>query len=121
MIDDVKTLISGAAGYTIPATDAALLSYLWDSEGQKIINDTNQPEVPAELDGLQTRRTAGEYIKLRKKAILGDDGAQVAKSIKEGDVSVELAGETDAERLDSLFAALTEDRGETACFRKLRW
>lgn len=121
MIDDVKTLIKGAAGYAIPTADSALLSYLWDSEGQKIMNDTNQLEVPAELDGLQTRRTAGEYIKLRKKAILGDDGAQVAKSIKEGDVSVELSGETDSERLDSLFAALTDDRGETACFRKLRW
>ena len=121
MIEDASTLIASATGYTVPPEDESLLKYFWDNEGARIKNDTNQEEVPEELDGLQTRRTAAQYIKLKKRAILGDDGVQVAKSIKEGDVSVELTGETDSERLDSLYGIWMDDRGETSCFRRLRW
>lgn len=121
MIEDVGTIITGATGYSVPSEDESFLKYLWDSEGVRIKNDTNQDEVPEGLDGLQTRRTAAQYIKLKKKAILGDDGLQVAKSIKEGDVSVELTGETGSERLDSLYGIWMDDRGELACFRRLRW
>lgn len=121
MLEDVGTIITGATGHTIPPEDESLLKYFWDNEGVRIKNDTNQAEVPTELDWLQTRRAAAQYIKLKKKAILGDDGVQVAKSIKEGDVSIDLTGETDSERLDFLYSIWMDDRGETACFRRLRW
>lgn len=121
MIEDVEALITGATGYTPPETDGAFISYLWETEGRRIENDINQDDVPEELDGLRTRRTAAQYISLKKNDILGEDGTMTARSIREGDVSVELSGETEAERLDALHAALMEDRGETACFRKLRW
>ena len=121
MIEDVETLIIGATGYMPSDNDAAFISYLWKTEGQRIKNDINQDEIPEALDGLHTRRTAAQYIQIKKNDILGDDGAQVARSIREGDVSVELAGETKSQRLDALYAALMEDRGETVCFRKLRW
>ena len=55
MIEDVGTIITGATGYSVPPEDESFLKYLWDSEGVRIKNDTNQDEVPEGLDGLQTR------------------------------------------------------------------
>lgn len=120
MLEDVKLLISESTGYTVPDGDRGLLSWLWESEGQSILNTINQGTLPLELDGLHTRMTAGRYISLRKAAILGED-ARIPKSIKEGDVTIELSGEDDSTRLDSLVSHLMDTGGQLIAFRKLRW
>lgn len=57
---------------------------------------------------------------MRKITILGDDAVDVVKSIKEGDTTVELQGDTAASRLDALAAVLLRGR-DLGCYRKLKW
>lgn len=67
MIEDVGTIITGATGYSVPPEDESLLKYLWDSEGVRIKNDTNQDEVPEGLDGCRPEERPRNTSSSRKR------------------------------------------------------
>lgn len=119
-LDNVKRLIQASTKYAVPDEDAALLTYLYNNELQDVLNNCNLTELPVELQHVVEERTAGRYLQLRKSTILGDDAFDVVKSIKEGDTTVELAGETASARLDALAAVLLRGR-DLGCYRKLKW
>jgi hypothetical protein len=122
MIEDVKLLISGTTGYEVPETDCALLSYLWTSTGQYILNMTAQEDFPAELDNLQTRMTAAAYISTHVSQIAEACDMSAVKMIKEGEVSVDLSNSSPETILQGIAAELKGNpEEEMACFRKLRW
>ena len=122
MIDDVVMLISAYTGYEVPKDDMALISYFWKASEKGILADINQEALPDALDPLHTRMTAGQYINARLGEMVGDDGLQTIGSITEGKVSVDITGDSPADRLKSLAMALCQDGGnECACFRKIHW
>lgn len=120
MIEDVKALIKGAAGYDVKDTDMALLEYIYQGEMQHVLNDCNLKEMPDELRHTVDEMTAGRFIQMCKPAVLTAEDLNVVKSIKEGDTTVELGGTSAEQRLDSLIALWTRER-DLRCFRKLRW
>lgn len=122
MLDDVTLLIRAYTGYEVPSGDDSLISYLWKSTETEFLNDINQETLPDALDPLHTRVAAGRYINARMEKIVGTDGLQTVGRITEGKVSVEITGDTPAERLKSIATVLCSDEGnECACFRKIRW
>lgn len=122
MIDDVYLLVQSMTNYTIPDTDTSLIQYLWNATETELKAMTNLQILPGGLDPTHVRMTAGRYIRSRIADISGEEGTRVVSSITEGKVTVQLAGESKAERLTSLANALvTPDKELITCFRKLRW
>lgn len=122
MIDDVALLIKSMAGYDVPGEDADILQFLWTSTEREILNMTHRCSLPVELDPLHVRMTAGYYISTHLPQMAGADGVQVVKSIQEGNVRVDIGGESTIDRLKALADVLMKDgAGEAVCFRKLRW
>ena len=68
------------------------------------------------LDELTERK----FLALQKGVILGTEGVEVVKSIREGDTTVELGGTSAEQRYDALVQVLTKER-DLSCFRKFRW
>lgn len=122
MIDDVALLIKSMAGYDVPGEDDDILQFLWSSTEREILNMTHRHDLPVELDPLHVRMTAGYYISTHLSRMAGADGVQVVKSIQEGNVRVDIGGESTADQLKALADALMKDgAGEMICFRKLHW
>ena len=122
MIDDVYLLIQGLTNYTVPDTDTSLIQYLWNATETELKAMTNQEALPEGLDSLHVRMTAGRYIRSRIADMSGEEGTRVVSSITEGKVTVQLTGQSTAERLSSLANVLiSPDKELIACFRKLRW
>lgn len=122
MIDDVYLLIQGLTNYTVPDTDTSLIQYLWNATETELKVMVNQETLPEGLDPLHVRMTAGSYIRSRISDMSGEEGTRVVNSITEGKVTVQLTGQSTAERLSSLANALiSPDKELIACFRKLRW
>ena len=122
MIDDVYLLIQGLTNYTVPDTDTSLIQYLWNATETELKVMANQETLPEGLDPLHVRMTAGSYIRSRISDMSGEEGTRVVNSITEGKVTVQLTGQSTAERLSSLANALiSPDKELIACFRKLRW
>lgn len=119
-LDNVELLIQESTGYIVADADTALLIYLYNSEQQGILNNCNLEVLPDELTYVVEERVAGRYLQCKKADVLGDSNADVVKSIKEGDTTVELAGDTASIRLDALVEELLRER-DLACYRKLRW
>lgn len=122
MIDDVYLLIQGLTNYTVPDTDTSLIQYLWNATETELKVMANQETLPEGLDPLHVRMTAGSYIRSRIADMSGEEGTRVVNSITEGKVTVQLTGQSTAERLSSLANVLiSPDKELIACFRKLRW
>lgn len=122
MIDDVYLLIQGLTNYTVPDTDTSLIQYLWNATETELKAMTNQKTLPEGLDPLHVRMTVGRYIRSRIADMSGEEGTRVVSSITEGKVTVQLTGQSTAERLSSLANVLiAPDKELIACFRKLRW
>ena len=122
MIDDVYLLIQGLTNYTVPDTDTSLIQYLWNATETELKAMTNQETLPEGLDPLHVRMTVGRYIRSRIADMSGEEGTRVVSSITEGKVTVQLTGQSTAERLSSLANVLIAlDKELIACFRKLRW
>lgn len=122
MIDDVYLLIQGLTNYTVPDTDTSLIQYLWNATETELKVMANQETLPEGLDPLHVRMTAGSYIRSRISDMSGEEGTRVVNSITEGKVTVQLTGQSTAERLSSLANVLiSPDKELIACFRKLRW
>ena len=122
MIDDVYLLIQGLTNYTVPDTDTSLIQYLWNATETELKAMANQETLPEGLDPMHVRMTAGRYIRSRIADMSGEEGTRVVSSITEGKVTVQLTGQSTAERLSSLANALiSPDKELIACFRKLRW
>ncbi len=122
MIDEVKTLIFSTTGYETPETDDQILWWLWNAAGQDIINSTAQLAVPEDLVTLQVRMTAAAYISTHTAQIAEACDMSTVKSIKEGEVSVDMTGATPEAILAGIAAELKGNPEEQMkCFRKLRW
>lgn len=120
LIPKAVELIEASTGFT--AIETQILEYIIQSELDKALADINHTELPMELETYVVRRACGMFIHLNAKEILGGDGAQVAKSIRMGDTSIDLGGTTDEDRLRALIGELTqEDRRLLACYRRIRW
>lgn len=118
--DNLALLIKGYTGYVIGAADEALLQYLYDAEVQHVLNDCNVSELPPELTTMVEMVTAGKFLSISRLKVLGDEALDVVKSIKLGDTTVELGGNSAEARLNSLISVLTKER-DLSCFRRLRW
>lgn len=122
MIDDVYLLIQGLTNYTVPDTDTSLIQYLWNATETELKVMANQETLPEGLDPLHVRMTAGSYIRSRISDMSGEEGTRAVNAITEGKVTVQLTGQSTAERLSSLANVLiSPDKELIACFRKLRW
>ena len=122
MIDEVKSLIQSSTGYEVPETENAILSFLWDSVGRDIANNTGWPEVPDDLVKLQVRMAAAAYISTHISQIAEACDMSAVKMIKEGEVSVDLSNSSPETILQGIAAELKGNpEEEMACFRKLRW
>ncbi len=120
LIPKAVEFIEGATGFV--AIETQILEYVIQSELDKALADINHTELPTELETYIVRRACGMFIHMNAKEILGSDGAQVAKSIRMGDTSIDLGGTTDEDRLRVLIEELTqEDRRLLACYRRIRW
>lgn len=120
LMPKVVELIEGSTKFV--AIETQILEYIIQSELDKVLADINHTELPKELETYVVRRASGMFIHLNAKEILGSDGAQVAKSIRMGDTSIDLGGTTDEDRLRALIGELTqEDRRLLACYRRIRW
>lgn len=122
MIDEVKGLIQSSTGYEVPETENTILSFLWDSVGRDIANNTGWPEVPDDLVKLQVRMAAAAYISTHISQIAEACDMSAVKSIKEGEVSVDMTGAAPETILSAIAAALKGNSEEQlSCFRKIRW
>ena len=120
LIPKVVELIEGSTGFV--AIETQMLEYIIQSELDKVLADINHTELPIELETYVVRRACGMFIHVNAKEILGGDSAQVAKSIRMGDTSIDLGGTTDEDRLRVLIGELTqEDRRLLSCYRRIRW
>lgn len=119
-LDNVKLLIKASTGHTVADADTALLAYFCNSEEQDILNNCNLEVLPDELIYVVEERAAARYMQCKKAEVLGDGNANIVKSIKEGDTTVELAGDTAPSRLDALVTELLRER-DLECYRRLRW
>nr|DAV46010.1 MAG TPA: tail connector protein [Caudoviricetes sp.] len=120
MLADVRMLINASVGYEVQEGDLPLLTYVYNGEEQHIKNECNVTEVPTELQIVLDELTAGKFLALQKGVILGTEGVEVVKSIREGDTTVELGGTSAEQRYDALVQVLTKER-DLSCFRKFRW
>lgn len=120
LIPKAVELVEGSIKFVVIETQ--MLEYIIQSELDKTLADINHTELPIELETYVVRRACGMFIHLNAKEILGGDGAQIAKSIRMGDTSIDLGGTTDEDRLRALIGELTqEDRRLLACYRRIRW
>lgn len=120
MFDDAKMLIKACVGYEVKESELPLLSYIYNDVSQHIKNDCNVTEVPSGLQSVLDELTAGKFLALQKNTIIGADGFDVVKSIREGDTTVELGGTSNEQRYDALVKRLTRER-DFSCYRKFRW
>lgn len=120
MFDDVKMLIKACVGYEVKESELPLLGYIYNDVSQHIKNDCNVTEVPPGLQSILDELTAGKFLALQKNTIIGVDGFDVVKSIREGDTTVELGGTSNEQRYDALVKRLTRER-DFSCYRKFRW
>lgn len=118
---NITLLINSIAGQPCEVSDE-LMRYIFANEVQSIRNKTNTKVAPSELIYIAEERTAGELLNQIKGNILGDEEARVPKSIKQGDVAFEFAGETKSERLSNAISQLLRSReSEILCYRVIRW
>lgn len=120
MLADVRMLIQASVGYEVQDIDLPVLSYIYSDVEQHIKNDCNVAEIPEGLRAVLDELTAGKFLALQKGVILGTEGTEVVKSIREGDTTVELGGTSTEQRYDALVRVLTRER-DFACYRKFRW
>lgn len=122
MVEEAKNLIYSATGYEVPEADSEILHWMWDANGQKITNSTAQEHAPEDLEKLRTHMTAADYISSHISQIAEACDMSAVKSIKEGEVSVDMAGSSPEAILANVAAVLRGNPEEQlACFRKLRW
>lgn len=119
MLDDVSLIINALTSCEVPVEDSSFLSYVWQSTGVEMMNFIKCETIPEALDPVHTRLAAGRYISYRYQKLCGDKGLQVPSKITEGNISVEMTGTTDAERLKQLGDALQNWKGDCVCFRRL--
>lgn len=118
----IKKLIEDVTGYKITEADNSLLEFLLSSERQQLLNDCGLDKLPNDLIHVLHERTAGRFIRLKAKDILGSDNLSVVTSIKEGDTTVEIGGVSAEERLSNLANKLMASRErDIACFRQIKW
>ena len=120
MLADVRMLIKASVGYEVQNIDLPVLSYIYSDVEQHIKNDCNVTEIPEGLQTVLDELTAGKFLALQKGVILGTEGTEVVKSIREGDTTVELGGTSTEQRYDAIVRVLTRER-DFACYRKFRW
>jgi hypothetical protein len=125
--NDVIALLQ-ALGVATPESNH-LLDFVIHSVETKLMNMTNQHEIPAELDPLAVRMAAGEYLSYMKGSgqLEGFELDEAAiKSIQEGDTNTAFAvgegSQTPEQRLDVLINCLTTVPAcEINRFRRLVW
>jgi hypothetical protein len=120
MLTDVRMLIKASVGYEVQESELPLLTYIYNGVAQHIRNDCNVTEIPEGLQTVLDELAAGKFLALQKGVILGAEGTEVVKSIREGDTTVELGGTSTEQRYDTLVLVLTKER-DFACYRKFRW
>ncbi len=118
----IKKLIKDVTGYKVAESDDSLLEFLLSSERQHLLNDCGLDKLPNELLYVLHERTAGRFISLKAKDILGSDNLSVVTSIKEGDTTVDIGGTSNEERLSILASTfLRSGERDIACFRQIKW
>ena len=120
MIAEVRMLIKASVAYEVRESELPLLTYLYEGVAQHIKNECNVTEIPEGLQTVLDELTAGKFLALQKGMILGAEGTEVVKSIREGDTTVELGGTSTEQRYDALVRVLTKER-DFSCYRKFRW
>lgn len=117
-----KSLIKSLTGYSVKDEDKKLLEFIYNSEKQHILNDCNFATIPDELLYIVEERTAGRFISLKAKDILGSDNLNVVTRIQEGDTTVDIGGTSNEERLSILASTfLRSGERDIACFRQIKW
>ena len=76
--------------------------------------------MPEELYAYLRDRVAGQFLTIKKAAVLGDDNLSVVSPIKEGGVQVNLRGTSAEQRLAEIIALLSRG-ADLLCFPKFRW
>jgi len=116
-----------ALGFTVATTDALLL-YLVGSVTERVLNETNQTEIPEGLEYLSAEMVVGEYLNLKKNSgeLDGFDTEAAIKQIQEGDTNITFAlgagSFTPEQRLDNLINYLTNGRTrEFIRYRRVVW
>lgn len=120
MIAEVRMLIKASVSYEVRESELPLLTYLYDGVAQHIKNECNVTEIPEGLQMVLDELTTGKFLALQKGVILGTEGTEVVKSIREGDTTVELGGTSTEQRYDALVRVLTKER-DLSCYRRFRW
>ena len=126
MLEKARELLT-ALGFTVAATDA-LLVYLVGNVTERVLNETNQTEIPEGLEYLSAEMVVGEYLNLKKNSgeLDGFDTEAAIKQIQEGDTNITFAlgagSSTPEQRLDSLINYLTNGRTrEFIRYRRVVW
>lgn len=118
-----------AMGIWFPETDPLLL-FSVNLVTERILNETNQAEIPEGLTYIAVEMIVGEYLKIKKSTGTLDveniDLNAAIRSIQEGDTNITFAiGEgtqTAEQRLDSFIDSLTDSsRSGILRYRKMVW
>ena len=126
MLEKARELLA-ALGFTVATTDALLL-YLVGSVTERVLNETNQTEIPEGLEYLSAEMVVGEYLNLKKNSgeLDGFDTEAAIKQIQEGDTNITFAlgagSFTPEQRLDNLINYLANGRTrEFIRYRRVVW
>lgn len=126
MFNNVITLLT-ALGITV-ADDDPLIFLLIKTVTERILNETNQTEIPEGLKLMAAEMVVGQYLKFKKDCgqLEGFDLDAAVKTIQEGDTNISFAlGEgstTPEQRLDNLIEYLMNGRTrELIHYRRLMW
>lgn len=126
MREDIVAILT-ALGVTGADSDP-LLDLLLSHVQQRILNKTNQSEIPEGLESVAVYMVVGEYLNMKKATgeLEGFDLEAAEKSIQEGDTNITFAiGEgslTPEQRLTNLINYLISGRSdELYRYRKLVW
>lgn len=126
MREDIVAMLT-ALGVTGADSDP-LLDLLLSHVQQRILNKTNQSEIPEGLESVAVYMVVGEYLNMKKATgdLEGFDLEAAEKSIQEGDTNITFAiGEgslTPEQRLTNLINYLISGRSdELYRYRKLVW
>jgi len=125
-VDTVKERLK-SFGYEVKAGDEFALTFCIEKVRSTIKNETNQIDIPAELDYIAVDMVVGEFL-LSKKTFAPSDLTAFAfdyavKQIQTGDTNTvfDVSGTPEQKLNNFINYLLSYGKAEFAAFRRIKW
>jgi len=127
LLNEVKVRLS-QLGFEITIHDDAMIQFAVDKVSNHIKSETNQKEIPEQLEKVAIDMMVGEFLYFKKSLgllnVASLDFSTAVKSIQEGDTNVTFAiseKDTTEAKFDKFIHGLIHQEVNYSAFRKLRW